>query len=170
MYIWLDQNHKAFIIYIAAFNISFDISDQVHLSRKVQITHLKADKILTEVLNKYADFIDIFLQRLVTKLPKLTSINNHTIKLVDDWQLLYDPIDSLDLEELKTLKDYIQNNLANRFIRLSKPPAKAPIFFDKKSDRSLKLCVNYCDFNNLTIKNKYLLFLIEKSLDWLGWA
>ena len=72
--------------------------------------------------------------------------------------------------ELETLKAYIKTNLANRFIRLSKSPANAPILFDKKSDDSLRLYVNYQDLNNLTIKNRYLLLLIGELLNRLGRA
>ena len=68
------------------------------------------------------------------------------------------------------LKTYIKTNLANGFIRLSKSPARAPIFFDRKPNRSLRLCVDYRGFNNITIKNQYPLSLIGKSLDWFGQA
>ena len=50
---------------------------------------------------------------------------------------------SLSLIKFKILKVYIENNLANSFIRLFKSPAKASIFFDKKLDKNLKLCINY---------------------------
>ncbi len=72
--------------------------------------------------------------------------------------------------ELETLKAYIENNLASGFIRPSKSPAGAPIFFDKKPDNGLRLCVDYRGLNNLTIKNWYPLPLVEESLDRLGWA
>ena len=36
-----------------------------------------------------------------------------------------------------------------------KLPAGARILFDRKSDRYLRLCVDYRGFNNLTIKNQY---------------
>lgn len=29
-----DSNYEAFIVYVATFNISFDVSDEVHLSQK----------------------------------------------------------------------------------------------------------------------------------------
>ena len=45
--------------------------------------------------------------------------------------------------ELEILKTYIENNLANGFIRPSKSPAGASILFDKKPDGSLRLCVDY---------------------------
>ncbi len=67
--------------------------------------------------------------------------------------------------ELEILKAYIEINLANGFIRPSKLPAGAPIFFDKKSDGSLRLCIDYQGLNNLIIKNQYLLSLDGESLD-----
>ena len=66
--------------------------------------------------------------------------------------------------ELEMLKTYIKNNLANGFIRLSKSLIKASILFDKKTNRSLRLYVDYQGFNNLIIENQYLLLLIGKSL------
>ena len=72
--------------------------------------------------------------------------------------------------ELETLKAYIETNLANGFIRPSKSPAGAPILFDRKSNGSLRLCVDYRGLNNLTIKNRYPLPLIGESLDRLGRA
>lgn len=80
-------------------------------------------------------------------------INNHNIKLVDHWQPPYGFIESLSPIELKILKNYIKNCLANSFIRSFKSPAKAPILFNKKLDRSLRLYINYQDFNTLRIKN-----------------
>ncbi len=60
--------------------------------------------------------------------------------------------------------------MVNDFIRPSKSPSGAPILFDKKSDGSLRLCVDYRSLNNLTIKNRYLLPLVGETLDRLGWA
>ncbi len=71
---------------------------------------------------------------------------------------------------LETLKAYIKNNLASSFIRHFKSPIEAPILFDKKSEGSLRLYVDYWGLNNLTIKNRYSLPLVRESLDWLGQA
>ena len=43
------------------------------------------------------------------------------------------------------------------------------LFICKPND-SLQLCVDYQGLNNLTIKNRYPLSLIDKFLDWLGQA
>ena len=75
------------------------------------------DKALTKVFNKYTNFVNIFLPKLVIKFSKYISINNHAIKLVNNKQPLYGSIYSLNLIKLKTLKAYIKNNLANSFIR-----------------------------------------------------
>ncbi len=72
--------------------------------------------------------------------------------------------------ELEILKAYIKNNLRNGFIKPSKFLVGVPILFDKKLDSSLRLCVDYRDLNNLTIKNRYPLPLVGESLDWLGRA
>lgn len=65
---------------------------------------------------------------------------------------------------------YIKNNLANSFIRPSKSLTRTPILFDEKPDGSLQLYVDYRSLNNLTIKNLYLLPLVQKLLDRLDRA
>ena len=51
-----------------------------------------------------------------------------------------------------------------------KSPIGASILFDKKLDGNFRLCINYQGFNNLIIKNQYLLLLIGYFLDQLGWS
>ena len=62
----------------------------------------------------------------------------------------------------ETLKAYIENNLANGFIKFFKSSIRVSIFFDKKPDGSLRLYIDYQGLNNLTIKNWYPLSLVEK--------
>ena len=90
------------------------------------------------------------------------------MKLVDNWQIIYGSIYSLKQVKIEILKIYIKNNLANDFIRPFKLLLRAFIFFDKKSDASLRLSVDYQSFNKLTINNWYSLPLISKSLDQFG--
>lgn len=104
------------------------------------------------------------------ELPENISINKHTIELEEGKNPCYRPIYALNPVKLETLKAYIKTHLKIGFIRLSKSLANAFIFFDKKPDVSLRLCVNYQGFNNLTIKNRYPLPLIVETLDRLVWA
>ncbi len=96
-----------------------------------------------KVSSRYTDFANVFSSKLAVELFKHTKINNHAIKLVDDWQPPYGLIYSLDLVELKTLKVYIKNNLTNDVIKPSKSPIEALILFNKKPYKSLQLYVDY---------------------------
>ena len=164
----LDPEYKAFVVHVAT--LSVDLGDEVHPLKRVQIAHLKVDEAPSEVPSKYADFTDVFSPKLAAKLSEHTRINDHAIELVDNWQPPYGLIYSLEPVKLEILKVYIKNNLANGFIRPSKSPAGALILFNKKPDSSLRLCVDYQDFNNLTIKNWYPLPLVRESLDRSGQA
>ena len=168
----LDLESETFVVHVVSLNSDMLPSSSpldVHFSRGPQISSLIAEKAFKKVPAEYSDFADVFSPDLASKLPKHTKINNHAIDLVKCYQQpLYGPIYSLGLVELKTLKAYIETNLANSFIKPSKSPAGALILFDRKLDSSLRLCVNYQGLNNFTIKNQYLFRLIEESLDRLG--
>lgn len=101
------------------------------------------------------------------ELPENIGINKHAIKLVVGKHPLYSLIYVLSLVELETLKTYIKTYLRTGFIRPSKSSADVLIFFDKKLNGNLHVCVNYQGLNNPTIKNLYLLLLIGKLLDQL---
>ena len=165
----LNPGHETFVVYVASIE-SLSQEDDVHPSCRAQIAALVANEDLTSIPTEYSNFADVFSLELASKLPEYTEINDHAIELIDDWQPLYGPIYSLGPVELETLKTYIETNLKNGFIRLSKSPAGAPIFFDKKPDGSLRLCIDYWGLNNLTIKNQYPLPLVGESLDRLGRA
>ena len=136
----LDPEHETYVVYVGLVSSVASPSSSpldVHPSRRPQIAGLIAEEAPIKVPVKYADFADVFSPDLASELPEHTEINNHSIELVD----------------------------ANGFIRPSKSPAGAPIFFDRKSDGSLRLCVDYRGLNNLTIKNRYPLPLVGESLD-----
>lgn len=142
----------------------------MHPFCKVQIALLKADKAPTILLLQYSNFIDVFSPELVVELSEYTEINNHTIDLVNDKQLPYEPVYSLGPVELKILKTYIETNLVSGFIRFSKSPASALILFIWKPNSSFRLYVNSQALNNLIIKNRYSLPMINKSPNWLDYA
>ena len=114
---------------------------------------------------EYSDYSNIFFVENAAELLENTGMNDHTIKLKEGKQPPFEPIYSLGQVELETLKIYIETSLANDFICPSKSSAGASILFDRKSDRSLRLCVNYQGLNNITIKNLNPLPLIGESLD-----
>ena len=160
----LDLDQEAFVVHVATLFSSME----VHPDREVQVAALIADKAPVAIPAEYSDFEDVFSKESATVLPEHTEINTHAIDLEEGKQPPYGPIYSLGPVELETLKTYIETNLANDFICLSKSPAVAPILFDKKPEGSLWLCVNYRGLNNITIKSWYPLLLVGESLDSLG--
>lgn len=74
------------------------------------------------------------------------------------------------IEELLVLKEYVENDLEKGFIHASSSPAGSPILFPKKEDSSLRLCVDYCGLNEMTINYQYPLWLIWETLDSLSKA
>jgi len=71
---------------------------------------------------------------------------------------------------LKTLKAYIETNLANGFIQRSSLPTAAPILVGKKKDGGLGQCVEYRAHNRAMVKNRYPLPLISEMPDRLHGA
>ena len=139
----LDPEHETYVVHVASLSSTTLASLDVQPSREPQISGLIAEKASTKVPAKYSDFADVFSSDLAFELPKHTGINDHAIKLVEGQQPPYGHIYSLGSVELKTLKAYIETNLANGFIRPSKLPAGALILFDRKSDGFFQLCVDY---------------------------
>ena len=68
-------------------------------------------------------------------------------------------------KKLKILQKYIKNNFANNRIRYSMIDVNAFILFVFKSNNEFRLCVDYKNFNAITLKNKIFLFFIEKTFD-----
>ena len=113
--------------------ISLNISKStmlIYLAKKAQIALLLAEKV--KISTKYSDFSDVFSEKKASTLLELIKLNQYAIEWQDSKQPLYEPIYSLGPIELKTLKIYIETNLANDFIRSSKSPAGALILFVKK--------------------------------------
>ena len=72
--------------------------------------------------------------------------------------------------ELQELKVQIQELLGKGFIRPSTSPWGAPGLFEKKKDKTLRLCINYKQLNRVIIKNRYPLPRIDDLFDQLRGA
>lgn len=112
---------------------------------------------------KYTDFTYVFSLTLVCKLPP-HALYDHAIE-TRNGQPSFGSIYPLLAIELNVLKKYIEDILEKSFIVPSMSPVGASIFFTKKRNEDLQLCVNYQGLNALPCKNKYLLLLINEVLD-----
>ena len=112
---------------------------------------------------EYQDYKPVFSKAAAEALPP-HGPQDHAIDL-EGGHPKHGPVYPLSANELKVLRDYIDENLQRGFIRPSTSPAGAPILFVKKKDGSLRLCVDYRNLNKLTIKNRHPLPLISEALD-----
>jgi len=119
---------------------------------------------LSNLPEEYHEFAKVFSKEESDKLPPHRPYD-HKIHLQPGTTPPYGPIYSLSPEELKTLRQYIDDNLRKGFIRSSQSPCAAPILFVKKPDGTLRLCVDYRGLNKITIKNRYPLPLINELFD-----
>src|SRR5436190_3674778 len=65
-------------------------------------------------------------------------------------------------EELKTLREFINVFIKRGWIQESMSLARAPIMFIPKKNRKKRLVVNYRRLNNITIKDRYIVPLVDE--------
>jgi len=87
------------------------------------------------------------------------------IKLEKKSYPLVGTIYSLSKFKQKTLKEFIDESLTNRFICSTLSPYRVLVLFIKKKDESLQLCVDFHRLNKITKKNRYPLLFISNFLD-----
>ena len=77
---------------------------------------------------------------------------------------------SLSLTELKTLREFVDENLHQGFIRTTSSPHGAPVLFSRNNNGSLRLCVDYRGLDKIFKKDHYPLPLISDLLATAGKA
>ncbi len=90
---------------------------------------------------------------------------DHAIETFFDREFFFDSIYNLFVAKLKILKTYIDEYMKKKFIIEFVSFTRIFIFFVKKSNDKLRLCVNYHELNEIIIKNRYSLFLINENLN-----
>lgn len=92
------------------------------------------------------------------------------IDLVQGAEPLSRPPSMMTPTEMKELKVQLADLEGKNFIQPSSSPWGADAVFAKKSDGSLRLCIDYCKLNEKTKKNRYLLPRINDLFDQLSRA
>ncbi|GKD92449.1 putative reverse transcriptase domain-containing protein [Tanacetum coccineum] len=72
--------------------------------------------------------------------------------------------------KMQELSEQLQELQDKSFIRPSHSPWGAPVLFVKKKDGSWRMCIDYREFNKLTVKNRYPLSRIDDLFDQLQGA
>jgi len=116
------------------------------------------------IAQEYHEFLDVFTKQKPTTPPPHRTQDHH-IPLEEGKTPPYEPLRPLNDEKMKALKEYLDVNEKQGWIRASTSPAGAPIHFVKKKDGGLRLCVDYRQLNEITVKDRTPLPLIGESLD-----
>src|SRR5258705_2198370 len=133
------------------------------LEAKAALTAQPEDT-LSRVPQEYHEFHDVFsgekANALAPHWPYDLKIN-----LEEGTKPFHRPIYSLSPPELTALREFLEENVQNGFIRPSKSPWGSPVLFVKKKDGSLRLCIDFCALNRVTEKDCYPLPLIPDLLN-----
>ena len=109
------------------------------------------------------EVVEIFFKTLSDSLNTHDQVE-HAIDLQSGKKPRPGSIYNMSHDEFIAIRNYLENALAKKWIRSSSASAGAFVLFVKKSDGSLRLCVNYRGLNEITIKNNYPLSLLSETL------
>ena len=144
---------------------------QTHASKiaEQQAAQRKEQTFTERVPAAYHDYKDVFDKDEFDKLPESRPWD-HAIELTKEFRPVDSKVYPLSREEQKQLDVFLEENLRSGRIRPSKSPMASPFFFIKKKDGTLRPVQDYRKLNEMTIKNRYPLPLIQELLDKLKGA
>ena len=115
---------------------------------------------LPPVLVSYSDLAEVFSKQIANILPP-HQLYDCSIDLYPGTIPPRGSLYSLSAPESKAMREYIREALASGFIRPSTSPTGAGFFFVSKKDGGLRPCIDYRGLNNITVKNRYPLPLMN---------
>ena len=115
-----------------------------------------------EISSKYSIYQEIFENSEKNIFLSKHKTWDHEIKLKSEAQLISELIYSLSKIENKILRTYIKKQRSKEYIRSFTSSTDYLILFVKKSNNSLRSCVNYRKLNTITVKNRYSISLCEE--------
>ncbi|UTT89543.1 hypothetical protein NDA17_000901 [Ustilago hordei] len=126
---------------------------------------VEVDKVVTaaDIPKPYQHLRDVFDEVEADKLPHHTKHDLH-LELIEGGKPPQGPLYLKGPKEMSELRRYLDENLEKGFIRPSKSLARSPMLFVPKKDGGLRLCVDYRGLNEITVKNRAPLPLIEEQL------
>lgn len=121
--------------------------------------------VLDELLQILQEYSDCFAAK--TSQLGLTDKIELNIDLTCDKPICYRPY-RLSLSEKVVVREKIDDLLSNGIIRESTSNYSSPIVLVRKKNGEYRLCVDFRKLNNITVKDKYPLPIIEEQIEKLG--
>ena len=116
-------------------------------------------KSLTQLLDQYQD---IFKEPI--SLPPIRELDHQIPHIPDAKPFKINPYKYPHMQKSK-IERQVKDLLQSGIIQPSHSPFASPALLVKKKDRSWRLCINYRQLNNLTIKDKFSIPIIDDLLD-----
>ena len=162
--------------------IHFDITmiDAISYFRQVQKSGHVIDAIIMKNINKIFNlkkkvdsttilssnlqkFQNVFSQLFINNLSK-HRFYDHVISLLKEKTSGFEIFYKMFRDELFCCRKYLDDMFKKNFIRFNYFLIVLFVLFVKKSKDKLRFCVDYRNFNVMTIKNRYSIFLIREIL------
>lgn len=125
---------------------------------------------LKSILNHFPlylrDQATAFLRVTADTLPPHRSFD-HKLRFNKKSEMKASHLYKMLTRELKVMRKYLIKNLCKEFICPFSSSFSSPVLFIKKKNEDLKFCIDYRSLNELTKKDRYLLFLILETLSQL---
>ncbi|KAK7918601.1 hypothetical protein WMY93_009885 [Mugilogobius chulae] len=117
---------------------------------------------LSNVPEVYHDLHEVFSKSKALSLPPHRPYDC-AIDLIPGAKLPSSRLYNLSKPEREVMEKYLKDSLAAGLIRPSSSPLGAGFFFVSKKDSSLRPCVDFRGLNEITVKNKYPLPLLDSA-------
>ena len=121
-----------------------------------------------ESIPMVSEYLDVFPEELLGMPPDREL--EFAIDLVPGTAPIYKKYYRMPSSELVELKKQLDEMLQKGYIRPNSSPWASPAIFVDKKNGSLRMCVDYRQLNDITIKNKYPLPRIDDLFDQLSGA
>ena len=118
-----------------------------------------------EMAKLLAEFIDVFPDKLPAELPPMRGVE-HGIELKPGSRPPpARPLRQQSSKDAAVINEFLQKGVAAGQLRVSHSPYGSMLVIVKKKDGTPRVCVDYRALNDLTIKNKYPLPLMDELFD-----
>ena len=119
------------------------------------------------VPEKFHRWIKVFGKKQSERMPT-RKLWDHAIDVKEGFMPRKGKVYPLSREEREEVREFIKEQLRKGYIRPSKSPQTAPVFFVEKKDGKKRMVQDYRYLNEWTIKNNYPLPLISDVLENIG--
>lgn len=142
----------------------YDVMTCTSSSTRVPIKTLLTGQNLKKLLDLIDEFSTFFITGTAMSTVKTGSMS---IKLNSSTPVTYRPY-RLSYTEILKVREIIKDLLEKNIIRESESEYASPILLVKKKDGSDRMCVDYRKLNEITVKDRFPLPLIDDHIDRLG--